>query len=63
MSVGDRGIQIKPGGSGWTEGVPRRHGGWTILLLPGGVSQAAACDRNWYSFSYNHTTLSLAQFP
>ena len=26
----------------------------TFLLMPGGVSQAAACDGNWYSIAYNH---------
>ena len=26
----------------------------TFLLVPGGVSQATACDGNWYSFAYNH---------
>ena len=26
----------------------------TFLLMPGGVSQAAACDGNWYSVEYNH---------
>ena len=29
----------------------------TFLLMPGGVSQAAACDRNWYSIGYNYGTL------
>ena len=29
----------------------------TFLLMPGGVSQAAACDGNWYSISYNYNTL------
>ena len=28
-----------------------------LLLLPGGVSQAAACDGNWYSVGYNYDTL------
>ena len=26
----------------------------TFLLMPGGVSQAASCDGNWYSIAYNH---------
>ena len=26
----------------------------TFLLMQGGVSQAAACDGNWYSIAYNH---------
>ena len=26
----------------------------TFLLMPGGVSQAVACDGNWYSIAYNH---------
>ena len=30
----------------------------TFLLMPGGVSRAAACDGNWYSIGYNYDTLS-----
>ena len=26
----------------------------TFLFMPGGVSQATACDENWCSISYNH---------
>ena len=29
----------------------------SFLLLPWGVSQAAACDGNWYSVGYNYDTL------
>ena len=29
----------------------------TFLLMPGGVSRAASCDRNWYSIEYNYDTL------
>ena len=29
----------------------------TFLLMPGGVSRAAACDGNWYSIGYNYDTL------
>ena len=28
-----------------------------FLLMPGGVSRAAACDGNWYSVGYNYDTL------
>ena len=28
-----------------------------FLLMPGGVSRAAACDGNWYSVGYNYNTL------
>ena len=28
-----------------------------FLLMPGGVSRAAACDGNWYSIGYNYNTL------
>ena len=28
-----------------------------FLLMPGGVSRAAACDGNWYSVGYNYGTL------
>ena len=26
----------------------------TFLLMPGGVSQAAACDGNWYTIAYDY---------
>ena len=29
----------------------------TFLLMPEGVSRAAACDGNWYSIGYNYDTL------
>ena len=29
----------------------------TFLLMPGGVSRAAACDGNCYSIGYNYDTL------
>ena len=29
-----------------------------FLLMPGGVSRAAACDGNWYSVGYNYGTLA-----
>ena len=29
----------------------------SFLLMPGGVSQAAACDGNWYSIGYNYGVL------
>ena len=29
----------------------------TFLLMPGGVSRAAACDGNWHSIGYNYDTL------
>ena len=28
-----------------------------FLLMPGGVSRAAACDGNWYSVGFNYGTL------
>ena len=34
----------------------------TFLLMPGGVSQAAACDGNWYTAAYGYCRPCLEQF-
>ena len=35
----------------------------TFLLLPGGVSQAAACDGNWYTVAYGYCRALLGTIP
>ena len=43
--------------SGKEESVLRWNERCAFLLMPGGVSRAAACDGNWYSVGYNYDTL------
>ena len=35
----------------------------TFLLMPGVVTQAAACDGNWYSIAYNYYEAYPGTYP
>ena len=35
----------------------------TFLLMPGGVSQAAACDGNWYSVAFGYDRVLPGTIP
>ena len=35
----------------------------TFLLIPGGVSHAAACDGNWYSLAYKYYNTLAGTIP